>query len=209
MITTPPTQLQSAEQLFKPAKGKVDWLAAKLDYTLDRTVTYEDIASKHKVSLKEVKKHGVSGDWVWGRQVVSKNTETKINESIADERLAATERQLKLWKQAIDLIELQLNVLTANMEYKQALADREGRELSEKELLSPAKLLHLLKAMTVAINGERIAMGLPTKITAAPGYNADFAEQDATHGMGELELRAFIAQTDAKIATFDAQTVTT
>lgn len=172
---TQPLELQFQELDFKPMEldlkpMKIDWLEAKSLYLADRKLTYRDIAEKYKVSLKQVKKWGARDGWREGRLEVSNLVDSKIKESLADQAVSATERQIAQYQQAQELVMAYVEIMQVQVITALDLAEREERTLSFKELPSPALILTVCKALTTATNGERVCFGLPTEIKAPAGW---------------------------------------
>lgn len=69
------TDLEPMNTTFTPMK--VDWLEAKTLYLTDHKLSYQDIANKYGVSLKQVKKWGARQQWRQGRQEVSNLAQNK------------------------------------------------------------------------------------------------------------------------------------
>jgi hypothetical protein len=159
---------QPVELEFTPLNTKVDWTEVRRHYLTHPTSSYLDLSKKFDVSLKQVKKHGSRDSWVESRQRVSDLTASKVEENLADERIAANERHIEGYQQAQALAIAYLEILAAQTEAAEQKAEAEGRLPTTKELPNPAKLLALTKALTVAINGERVCLGLPTAIAPAP-----------------------------------------
>lgn len=156
---------------------KIDWLEAKELYLTDRKLTYQDIANKYGVSLKQVKKWGARQNWREGRQEVTELAQTKITENLAETAAETNLRHAAMYQQAQELVLAQIEILDVQMTIAVDTAEREERTITEHELPSPALLLQLTRNLTAAINGERTCLGLPTKVEAAPvGYKPPVEE---------------------------------
>lgn len=167
------TQFRELDCTFEPmdteyVPTKVDWLEAKELYLADHKLTYRDIADKYGVSLKQVKKWGARQQWREGRQEVSELAQTKITESIAETVAETNLRHAEMYQQAQELVLAQLEILDVQTTVAIDTAEREERTVTEQELPSPALLLQLTRDLTAAINGERVCLGLPTRVEAAP-----------------------------------------
>ena len=151
-------------------KNSVDWFKAKMLYVENNTYSYSDIAKMFEVSLKQVKKHGSRDEWVGVRQEVAEKVETKIKENLVDERVDTNERHRKLYSQVQDIIHQYMVIIQAHNKAVIEKAKTEDRVVSPKELYSSQHLHNLTKSMVKAIDGERVTLGLPTIITALPGW---------------------------------------
>ncbi len=157
-------------EIVEIKSSKIDWLEAKSLYLTDRTLTYRDIAEKYKVSLKQVKKWGARDGWRDGRLEVSSLTDSKIKESLADKAISATVRQIAQYQQAQELAMAYVEIMQVQVIERLDNAEREERVVSFKELPNPALILTVCKALTNAVNGERVCLGLPTDVKAPIGW---------------------------------------
>lgn len=172
---------------------KVDWSEVHRFYLTNPTSSYRDLSEEFGVSLKQVKKHGSRDGYVDSRQRVTNLTKTKIEEKLADERVEANERHAEMYRQIQDLIYAQLEIITTNMELLCEQAKAEGRIPKDKELYSSAKLLALTKALTTAINGERVCLGLPIAIAPVPvGWKPPEAENPELANMPFVEQLEYL-----------------
>ncbi len=160
------TQLEPMDTDFVPMK--VDWVEAKSMYVSEPTLTYKDIADKYSVSLKQVKKWGGREQWSAGRQEVSQKAFAKVQEQVSETAAQTTQRHIAMYQQAQDLTMAYIELLQVNLTAAIDAADREERILTEQKLPSPSLLLQLTRDLTAAINGERVCLGLPTKVEPAP-----------------------------------------
>jgi hypothetical protein len=151
---------------FKPMK--VDWLEAKSLYLTDHKLSYRDIATKYGVSLKQVKKWGARDSWTAGRQEVSDLAQTMAQASIAESAAETNQRHAEGYQQAQALAVAYLELLEVQTTQAIDTAEREERIVEMKELPSTSLLLSLTRSLVTAINGERVCLGLPTKVAPAP-----------------------------------------
>lgn len=152
---------------------KADWLAAKSMYVENHTLSYADIARIFGVSHRQVKRHGVAEEWTQCRHSVTVSAENKIYERVADDRVAINDKHLVMYRNAQALINQYIKIIHENLKTVQVKAEAEGREVSIKELYHSQELYHLVQAMKVAIEGERTAVGLPTKVIAVRGTESE------------------------------------
>jgi uncharacterized protein YdbL (DUF1318 family) len=168
---------------------KVDWLEAKTLYLADNKLTYQDIANKYGVSLKQVKKWGARQQWRDGRQRVSKLAVIKLTDNLAETAAETNQRHAEMYQQAQELVLAQLEILDVQTTIAVDNAEREERTIAMKELPSTATLLSLTKSLVTAVNGERVCLGLPTAIAPAPvGYKPPI-EEDPEFAKLPLEER--------------------
>jgi len=159
-------ELEPMDTEFVPMK--VDWVEAKSLYVSDPKLTYKDIAQKYSVSLKQVKKWGAREQWSVGRQEVSQKAFAKVQNEVSETAAQTTQRHIAMYQQAQELTMAYIELLQVNLTAAIDTADREERILTEQELPSPALLLQLTRDLTAAVNGERVCLGLPTKVEPAP-----------------------------------------
>lgn len=148
-------------------KLNIDWVDLKSEYIGTPNVSYADIAHEHNVSLKTVKKHGAKEEWVAERQKVSKKVEIAVIESMIQDRVTSNNRHREMWLEAQDLVFAQFEIIKTNTEQIKRKAELGGQPVTFRELYSAERLLHLIKAMSLAVNGERVTLELPTSITAS------------------------------------------
>lgn len=172
---------------------KVDWLEAKSLYVADRKLTYQDIADKYGVSLKQVKKWGARERWREGRQEVSDSAFAKLKDNLTETAAETNQRHAEMYQQAQELVVAQLELLEVQMTEAIDTAEREERTIDPNELPSPAVLLSLTRSLVTATNGERVCLGLPTSVAPAPaGYkppvkeDPEFAKLPFTERMNRI-----------------------
>jgi hypothetical protein len=188
------TQIQPLELQFQELDLPVyelEPMTSELDLKPVK-ITYRDIAKKYKVSLKQVKKYGSREGWREGRQEVSNLADSKVKESLADQAVSATKRQIAQYQQAQELAMAYVEVMQAKVIERLDNAEREERVVSFKELPNPALILAVCKSLTVAVNGERICLGLPTDIKAPAGWRPP-EQQKAEEQQALNELNEYIA----------------
>jgi transposase len=172
---------------FKPMK--VDWLEAKSLYLTDHNLSYRDIADKYGVSLKQVKKWGARQQWREGRQEVSDLAQTMAQESIAESAAETNQRHAEGYQQAQELVVAYLELLEVQTTQAVDTAEREERIVEMKELPSTSLLLSLTRSLVTALNGERVCLGLPTKVAPAPVGWKPTLEEDPEFATLPLEER--------------------
>jgi hypothetical protein len=173
---------------------KVDWAEAKTLYLADNKLTYQDIADKYGVSLKQVKKWGARQQWREGRQEVSKLAEIKTTENLAESAAETNHRHADMYQQAQELLLAQLAILDVQTTIAVDNAEREERTIAMNELPSPATLLSLTKSLVTAVNGERVCLGLPTAVEPAPvGYKPPVKEDPELANLPFVERMRRIA----------------
>jgi hypothetical protein len=168
---------------------KVDWLEAKSLYLTDHKLSYRDIADKYGVSLKQVKKWGARQQWREGRKKVSDLAQTMAQASIAESAAETNQRHAEGYQQAQELTVAYLELLEVQTTQAIDTAEREERIVEMKELPSTAVLLSLTRSLVTAINGERVCLGLPTKVAPAPVGWKPPIEEDPEFAKLPLEER--------------------
>lgn len=131
------------------AQAKVDWFAVRKEYIQDSTVSYADLAVKYGVSKKSVSDRGVKEGWLELRQSLSEKAFVNFQNKLLGEKSKAQHRHLSVWQRF----------------QRVAQSTLEGME-AEENGVEPKALKALAGAMRIAIDGERIVLGLPTTVGA-------------------------------------------
>lgn len=162
------------------APAKIDWAEAQKDYLTDATMSYKDIAEKYGVSSTSVENHARGQGWVELRNKLGEMSTNKILKKLANERSKANLRHTKSYRKVQEIAEEMLRKLSLD------LAD--GADVDTGDLKN---LSHSLRT---AIEGERIALGLPNNVKG-------FADDQGKSITRPLVLSAIKARDNADILT--------
>lgn len=153
----------------KPQPTKIDWAEAQKDYLMDATLSYKDIAEKYGVSSTSVEKHAKAQGWVALRNKLGEKATNMMMEALARKKAQANNRHQKYYERLQKIAGKTLD------EYE------EGNITPEpKELESTARTLRM------AIEGERVVLGLPNVISAV----TDKDGEDVFRGLSDVILAA-------------------
>lgn len=148
---------------------KIDWVAARGDYIADPTLTYYDIAEKYNISVKAVKNNGAKDDWKSARQAVIVRANEKVTEIAATQLAEVNTRHTNTYKNMQALGLAQLNIALRSIQRAQREAEQTGTEVGIKDdrILGQQRLKFLFDGLKIAMDGERITLGLPTTVSVS------------------------------------------
>jgi hypothetical protein len=148
---------------------KIDWQKARKDYVSDTSLTYQDIADRYNCSLKAVKKVGSRDSWREGREAIIQRANEKVQENVADQLAEVNERHTNTYKNMQALGLSQLNIALTEVRRLQKEADDQGVPLSINKdgIIGQQRLKFLGDFLKVAMDGERITLGLPTSVSVS------------------------------------------
>ena len=126
---------------------KVDWLEVRKEYVTHLTISYATLAEKWGVARKTLQARATREEWPELRQELADKAYLQFSEKMLDEKSQAQTRHLKQYRNL------------------QALANRAIQEMSAGTLVL-ADLERLARTLKLAIDGERIVLGIPTTISA-------------------------------------------
>jgi len=194
---------QPTQKAAKPAKQtkskktngrKVDWNLAYEWYIEDHTRSYSDVAKQYGVSKQAVEKaakyvytDGESkGSWVsWSerRQELGEIARKKAEEDYKKTAPVRSQQHLMQYRNLQVAIALKVNQLANEGEWY--VNPTTGKKIKIQST-DARQLADVSKAMKLAIDGERVIMGLPTSVsTIKPG-----ADDETGKGWGELLMLA-------------------
>lgn len=132
------------------APAKIDWFQVRKDYIQDASVSYNDLALKYGVSQRAVQERGTSEGWPELRKSLAEKAFMQFQSNLLGQKSKAQERHLLNWQNL------------------QALANRRIQEVAEakKTMVDAKELKDLAATMKMAIDGERVVLGLPTTVGA-------------------------------------------
>lgn len=188
MATTNPKKTPTKKAPVKKGSSKggrknIDWYEARKDYLADSTLSYTDIAKRYGCSKKAVEDRATKESWVTLRQDLGEKAFTKFTESLLDEKSKANKRHLQHYQnlQAIANLSIQ------DMADRSFERDRKGnlvlfRGKPVPVPVNPFELEKLAKSIKIAIDGERVVLGIPTSVSALSNADGD----DFFSGLADL-----------------------
>lgn len=151
----------------KSGPKNVDWYSARKDYLWDSTLSLDDIAKKYGVSKTAVGNRAKAEDWTNLRQDLYERAFTKFTEKLLDEKSSANNRHLTHWQNLQALANNSI-VDLAERNYERNKAGHlilvDGKPIPKP--LNTFVLEKLAKTLKIAIDGERVVLGLPTSVSA-------------------------------------------
>lgn len=157
--------------------SNIDWPKIKKEY-LTSTISLTELAEKHSVNPSNLRERAARENWVQTkeevRQEADKKTTEKIVETIADVNL----RHINVFK----------------LLQGEALKKIEAARKTNKEI-ADSTLKDLTLVLKQAVEGERVAVGLPTSVAKNENTNIYKDEyEEKLKGMSEDELHTEIAK---------------
>lgn len=171
MATTTPKKTPKKAPVKKgSSKGgpkNIDWYEARKLYLSNNTLSYEDIAKEFGTSKTAVGNRAKAEDWTNLRQDLYEKAFSAFSEKLLDEKSSANNRHLTHWQN----LQALANNSIVDMAERSFERDRKGNIIliDGKPIpkpLNPFELEKLAKALKVAIDGERVVLGLPTSVSA-------------------------------------------
>lgn len=142
---------------------RVDWNAVKLAYVTDATQTFTSIAKKYKVSSKSVEIQAKKGKWTAERAAFNVRSVKAIEGDLIDERTEANKRHTKIYKNMQALASAELSI--AYRQIENYVTNNNNPTLDKDAVISPFNMKNLFEALNMAIEGERVTLGLPNTVT--------------------------------------------
>ncbi len=160
---TPPVKKKATAR-----KTKVDWLVIRKEYLSDATSSYRTLAKKYGVSTTTLEKRAKSEGWAELRQELGEKAFSDFTQKLLDTKSNAQNRHLTHWQNLQSLA----NSSIMDMAERNFERDKNGRLVLDSKKnpipvpLNPFALEKLAKALKVAIDGERVVLGLRTSVSA-------------------------------------------
>ena len=126
---------------------KVDWQEVQKEYITDSTASYAHLAEKYGVARKTLQERATREQWPKLRQELADKAYDKFTEKLVDEKSQAQSRHLTQYKNL------------------QVLASRALSGMSEGSIVV-ADLEKVARTLKLAIDGERVVLGMPTTVSA-------------------------------------------
>lgn len=181
---------------------KINWTLAKKDYLEDPTMSYRKLADKYGVAKKTVEQHATVEGWPGTRQRLANVTITNVETEIVDRNSQINEKHNK---QYVDMQVLAINIVRmANQTMNKAATAKgiENLSIYEKDFISPRGLKDLYESLKIAMDGERVTVGLPTSVE-----RKEFTGKDGSDLFAKADPDAiydFVAESIAELARIEA-----
>lgn len=146
------------------AASKIDWIEARKYYLRDNTVSYRDVAEKFGVSKKAVETHASVDGWAFLRQSLGERSIQRVEAEIVDKNTEINEKHGRHYRNAQALVSNLLIVASNTLKKKIEEKGADNLTIYEEGIITPARLKYLVESMKIAIDGERVTVGLPTSV---------------------------------------------
>lgn len=153
--------------------SKIDWQKAYQWFIADARRSYADVAKEFNVSKQSVERNartttedGESVTWAKRRQLLGENTRKRTDDAYRKSIPVRTEQHLMQYRNLQIILSAKITLLA------------QGNTIQSTDA---SQLANIAKALKIAIDGERVILGLPTSV-AAIKPDAD----DKRGGWGEL-----------------------
>lgn len=167
-------------------KAAANWGQLKTEYISDNTVTYEYLAQKYGVSSRSVKRHAVEDSWKAARKDIVQQVTNSVTRHAIDNLEEVNARHTKAYKNLQAFALTNLNILYDHIKTTQETAKAQGKKLNPRDVYNSQQAKFLAETLRVAMDGERITLGLPTVVTKGEqdvNLSSEFANKD----INELE----------------------
>lgn len=148
-------------------KTKVDWFVVRKEYLTDSTTSYRELAKKYGVSSTTLEKRAKSEGWAELRQELGEKAYSDFTQKLLDTKSEAQSRHLQHWQN----LQALANKSIVDIAERSYFTDKRGNLvlLDGKPVPRPIntfELEKLAKALKIAIDGERVVLGIPTSVSA-------------------------------------------
>jgi len=148
-------------------KTKVDWFVVRKEYLTDATTSYRELAKKYGVSSTTLEKRAKSEGWAELRQELGEKAYSDFTQKLLDTKSEAQSRHLQHWQN----LQALANKSIIDIAERSYFTDKRGNLiiLDGKPIPKPIntfELEKLAKALKIAIDGERVVLGIPTSVSA-------------------------------------------
>lgn len=156
-------------------RGRIDWVAARNDYTTDASMSYAKIAEKYGCAKRSVEQRAKKEDWVKVRQSVGEIILAEVSKLTAQSADEANTRHRSIWSEAQEMVLTRL---------------RHIRKNAEDDLkFIPKEMKAVVEALKITVEGERTAIGLPNSVIRNQNENKDV---DDFEDVSDEELESII-----------------
>lgn len=155
----------------KGGPKNVDWGKARIDYLADGSLSFADIAKKYGVSKTAVEAQSRKESWAQLRQDLGEKAYNEFQAKMLSTKDRAQSEHLMSFQNMRALINRAAMEMSQHNYYRDKKGnlilakDKDGNDQPIPIPLDPFQLEKLAKAQQIAINGERVALGLPTSVS--------------------------------------------
>jgi hypothetical protein len=153
--------------------SKINWQEAYQWFIADARRSYADVAKNFNVSKQSVERnarttteHGKSVTWAKRRQSLGENAQKRTDDEYRKSTPARTEQHLMQYRNLQIILSAKITLLA------------QGNMIQSTDA---GQLASIAKALKIAIDGERVILGLTTSVSAIKPEN-----DDSGKGWGEL-----------------------
>jgi hypothetical protein len=176
---------------------KIDWAAAQKDYIQDTTLTYADISKKYGVSRTVVGQRALAEGWKKTRKGITKKTIQAVEGEIIDRNNHINEMHINLANGMASLASKHLSIAHRTIDRAEKERGKDNVSLNDKDIISQQRIKALFESIAIAVNIQRVAVGLPTSIATKqlphkPDKTSLFMENDP-EGFEEVMNKAIAA----------------
>ena len=126
---------------------KVDWQEVQKEYITDSTASYAHLAEQYGVARKTLQERATREQWPKLRQDLADKAYARFTEKLIDDKSQAQSRHLTQYKNL------------------QVLAGKALSSMNEGDIVV-ADLEKIARTLKLAIDGERVVLGMPTTVSA-------------------------------------------
>ena len=168
------------------APKMVDWVSARKDYLEDRSLSYTDIANKYGVSRTVVGERAKAEGWTDARRSIDEKSIKRVEAEIVDRNAEVNDLHYNLAVGMASLANKELNIAHRQLDKLEQELGKDGIGINDKRLISPYKMKALFESMAIAMNLQRVALGLPTSVERKQVTNRDNKDFFGTDNYDEL-----------------------
>ena len=165
-------------------KTKIDWNKARKWYMSDSRRSYEDVAKKFGVAKRTVEHHAkTDGDATWAdaRQELGMNVAAQHDEDLARDKAARSDVHLTYYRELQDLSmrrarDISNGVVALDQSGRVITREVDGKTVPLIVMPEALEIQRVTKAVKLAIDGERIILGMPTSVAALTNKDGEDLE---------------------------------
>lgn len=158
-------------------RGRIDWIAARNDYTTDASMSYAKIAEKYGCAKRSVEQRAKKESWVKVRQSVGEIINDEVAKLTAQSADEANQRHRSIWSEAQELVLTRLRRIREDAD-KGFEVQADGKIVG---MFNPKEMKAIIESLKITVEGERTAIGLPNSVIRNQNENKDvddFADLD-------------------------------
>lgn len=194
---------------IKQKNRNIDWVSAKKYYISHTECKLSDIAKKYGCTVNGAQRRSSVENWVALRKKTISESEIKLLDNVSDKLAETNQKHASTYRQAQSYINRRLQLAMAKAQELENSATKSVKLgkitiplIDDSKLMSPQQISFLITALKTAVDGERVALGLPTTVTKSEN---DFNINDPFADYNEDQLRRIIEITDAEIKSARTQ----